>query len=54
MDRWLAPLLDTLHRFARQWNCVGIEAGGRKGWEKALGADGWKPEFVVFGKQYHG
>jgi hypothetical protein len=42
MDEWFWEGFKVIDQFARHNNCHGIEAYGRKGWEKWLG-EGWKP-----------
>lgn len=52
LSEWMNPMLEMLHKFAKDNGCDGFEMSGRKGWERVLKPDGWKPAFTVYEKDY--
>jgi hypothetical protein len=47
-DSWKMPMLELLQRFARDNECVGLEASGRLGWAKIFKGQGYRPLWQVF------
>lgn len=45
---WKKPILEILHRFARDNGCDGIEATGRIGWSRVFKDDGYKALWQTF------
>lgn len=47
MSDWLTKLDSILSEFGCSQECNGIEAVGRKGWERELGKIGWTTKYIV-------
>ena len=55
---WLAtgelePVIELSHRvtaWGKEIGCTRATLAGRKGWEKVLAADGWRPLLTVMGR----
>lgn len=51
MPHWVGAIDDVLVRYAQANGCQAVEAHGRRGWTKTLGALGWKDAVVTFAKE---
>ena len=51
MRDWIGDLDRALAEYAKQIGAKSIEAVGRKGWIRALGAHGWKENQVILSKE---
>lgn len=47
MGEWLAVVVDTFRRFARDSGLDGVEMYGRAGWARALRRYGWRSPLVL-------
>ena len=47
MRQWLPSLVDILKAYGKHHNCKYVEGYGRKGWERMLEADGFKPYSIT-------
>ena len=45
---WKQPMFDTLQRFARDNECVGLEATARLGWARVFKDDGYEALWQTF------
>ena len=52
MDLWLGNLNETLSTFGASQECTGLEAVGRRGWERPLKSIGWKPVYTIYEKNF--
>lgn len=48
LPKWKDLMLNTLRRFAKEFNCKIIESYGRKGWGKVFKNDGYKIKFIFY------
>ena len=51
MPTWVGPLTDLLDRFAAANGCASVDCHGRRGWKKALEAQGWNEAMTTFSKE---
>lgn len=52
MDKWLGNLNETLSTFGASQECDGLEAVGRRGWERPLKNIGWGPVYTIYEKLF--
>lgn len=52
MKKWGVAMLDVLERYARDYECSGIESGGRLGWQRLGKAHGFRPTSVSIEKDF--
>lgn len=52
MDLWLGNLNETLSTFGASQECEGLEAIGRRGWERAIKKIGWLPVYTIYEKNF--
>ena len=48
MKEWLPLAQETLMRYGREYGCTEMHGAGRRGWERVLGAHGWKPAYTAY------
>lgn len=48
LKEWLPLAQETLVRYGRQYECTELQGAGRRGWERVLGAHGWKPAYTAY------
>jgi len=51
MTEVMAPVLNTIERFAEAHGCDTLEGPGRPGWGRVLQAYDWKPMYTVYRKE---
>ena len=51
LSQWKGQMLEMIEQFARDCGCAKIEMVGRKGWERVLDHDGYRPTHFVYEKE---